>query len=78
MVEDALHEGEAYLLATQLHRSRIKSHQVEAKLATAHSKAETASLVAAATTKFLTASKVTQETDHGGKTGGGTHSSLSG
>jgi len=27
-VEDALHESEAYLLATQLHRGRVSSQQV--------------------------------------------------
>jgi len=62
-VEDALREGEAYLLANQLHLSREVSHQVEAELATAHSKAEATTHVAAATNQLSTASKVAQVTD---------------
>lgn len=62
-VEDALREGEADLLATQLHKSRVGSRQVEAELAIAHSKAEAVTLVAVATTKLSTASKVAQVTD---------------
>lgn len=62
-VEDALREGEADLLATQLHKSRVGSRQVEAELATTHSEAEAVTLVAVATTKLSTASKVAQVTD---------------
>jgi len=62
-VEDTLREGEAYLLATQLHRSRVVSHQVEAELATAHNEAEAATHEAATTNPLSTASKVAQVTD---------------
>lgn len=41
-VEDALCKGAAYLLAAQLHKSRVGPRQVEAELATANSKAKEA------------------------------------
>jgi len=47
-VEDALREGEAYLLATQLHRSRVSSHQVAVNLSEDHCKPKPPAHVAAA------------------------------
>jgi len=62
-VENVLREGEAYLLANQLHRSRGVSRQMEAELATAHSEAEATTHVAVVTNQLSTASKVTQVSD---------------
>jgi len=47
-VEDALQEGEAYLLAAQLHRSRLSSRQVKVEVLEDHPKPESTAHVAVA------------------------------
>jgi len=62
-VEDALHEGEAYLLATQLHRSRVNSHQVTVDPSEDHCESQLPAHVAAAAADSLLPSEVTHMTE---------------
>jgi len=63
MVEDALHEGEVYLLATQLHRNRVSSHQVAVDLSEDHWKPKPSAHVAAPAAGLLLNSEITHMTE---------------
>jgi len=62
-VEDALAEGEAYLLANQMPKSRGNSRQVEVDRANTAAEREAEPSATAAVAKLAAASKVTQLTD---------------
>jgi len=63
MVKSALHKGEAYLLANQMHWSRGVFRQVEAELTTTHSETEAVNPKTTFVSQLSTVSKVAHVID---------------
>jgi len=62
-VEDALAVGEAYLLATHMHRNRVASRQVTTEHSTAHTELNAEPSAVASVNQMSLASKISQMTD---------------